>query len=1514
MTTSDIHRVCWREDLSLVKLLANAETVNSKVKNGNTPLHVACQCRKLQIIKFLVGVDASIVNVRNENGDTPLHLVCSASLHYTIETSDHKLYNLAECLIGDNAECDVSITNSNNESALHLACAAPTMPLKVIKLLLSRSTSDMCNSTNHSGDTPLHIACRRASPAFADYLVKSQLCNPDIQNNEEELPLHIACRKSKSFNGVIKMLSGQCKLNCTNSTGDTPLHILCRNGNLEAIKTLVLIPHCDTGIQNHNGELPLHLACSFSRKIVELAGAHYHHSPNIQTMSGDTLLHVACKQGNLDGVKYLTENMHCDASIQNNSGLLPLHYASHHSEAMVRLVRNCNPDIQCISEHEFKYQLRGKSSYPSTCKIEAGDTPLHVACRKGTLKVISFLVNEMKCDVNIPNANEEMPLHIACCSYGTSLETIQLMRRCNPNAQTKCGDTPLHLAVRHRASSSVVQYLVKQMKCNVNTPNKSGKQPLHILLHQGYIYKGDLVPLVSNSLNINSEDEHGNTPLHTACLKFSREAIECFSKIKGCDLNITNKDGDIPLHVACRMCNSRLEPQDELDIVKLVSASNANVNARNLAGNTPLHEVCQRRFDSNCKCLEIVKYLILEKKCNLSISNERQELPLHLATRKNCLEKGHLETVKLVSGVDDVNSQTTSGNTPLHEACHLSDVEIVKHLILEKKCNPSIPNERYELPIHLASRRGRLEAVKLVSGVDDVNSQTTSGNTPLHEACMSNFYGLKELLEFLIEKGCNPKCQNGIGRTPLHYLCENSRNIEATEYLLSKSTSEFSVADNEGQTPIMLTTDLSITKILLRHGADATPLYEMHRTFFKTKTPPPTPLNVLVVGNASMGKTTLIESLKNELCETVLAEPELHTAGIIPNDFESEIYGSVTFYDFAGQHEYYASHEAVVHNIIKHSPPAILLLINITEPKHEIWKKMVYWTALIEGRCTTLREKPHLVVVGSYLDQVKEPDRINALETLSVLIDSLQSRLEESPLRYITHVAMDCRQAQSQGIKKLRQVLRESSAKLRDNAVMNFTCHCFCVFLQDKLNHFTALPVERITNAITAYAVQDKKHNITENILSTNTQDIVAICEELSNMGHLLFLKNPSRPEMSWVILKKERLLSTVNGTVFAPHSFKQHKDLSSSTGVVPLEKIATYFPRYDPNMIVGFLSHLEFCQEIHDPEVLDLLTPHDRPTGPYSSTQRYFFFPALVSIETPQGVWKPDPNYGYQWGWMLHCTNSEEFFTPHFLQVLILRLAFSFAMTTPKLPYLDNVPAIKRACSVWKRGIRWTCTEGVEATVEVIEQNQAVVAMVRSYKTFVSEVECIQLRSLIMRKVLQAKQTFCPNITTAESVIHPRHLHYPLPCIREISHFPIPIVARAVVHINPCALTESGELFGIEELVRFEPYSCLGEGLLQILFHQEDEKKTVTEVFLRDMAAAIVVNTGNYTAQEFKKKVFMKVFKSTHDSDLESKILFRIFQAWRRSHSDGTYKRLRQLLDDFSLFHGRNPLVSTGH
>ena len=78
-----IHKMCRQGQLEIVKLLTNTESVHCKDEGGNTPLHVACYHQKLNVIKFLVGLDESGVTLQkvNKDGDTPLHLACKGGFN-----------------------------------------------------------------------------------------------------------------------------------------------------------------------------------------------------------------------------------------------------------------------------------------------------------------------------------------------------------------------------------------------------------------------------------------------------------------------------------------------------------------------------------------------------------------------------------------------------------------------------------------------------------------------------------------------------------------------------------------------------------------------------------------------------------------------------------------------------------------------------------------------------------------------------------------------------------------------------------------------------------------------------------------------------------------------------------------------------------------------------------------------------------------------------------------------------------------------------------------------------------------------------------------------------------------------------------------------------------------------------------------------------------------------------------------------------------------------------------------
>ena len=996
-----------------------------------------------------------------------------------------------------------------------------------------------------------------------------------------------------------------------------------------------------------------------------------------------------------------------------------------------------------------------------------------------------------------------------------------------------------------------------------------------------------------------------------------------------CDLTIQNNDKELPLHTACQnYCT--------FDVMQIVSE--CDVQLQSVSGNTPLLLACRQGIPN------IIDYLVKVRHCNPRVHNSDNELPLHAA----CENTG-IETVKLVCDCD-VNTQTLHcGDTPLHYACrneHNAE-DIVKYLIEEKFSNPSIQNNNGQLPLHIACSNSNisLKLVKLLSNCDaDFNHKTLTGDTPLHEACKVKTYAdLKKklnVIQFLVEKQlCDPNCQNDAGMTPLHYICKLNER-ENILFLLSTGRVRPSVTtkNSEGQTPIMLTDDIEIIRELLKHGADPHPLYQKYEEFFReygSETPPPTPFSILVLGNASTGKTTLIESLKSEE-QLVIQDtsPDTHTAGIIPNPFESKKYGLVTFYDFAGQHEYYAGHEAVIRTIVRSTPPAILLLVDISESEDIINQKILYWLSFISNQFPTVSSKPHLIITGSHADVLVDHGG-NPHTKIASIVDSIKSQIEKSTVNFIAFLTLDCRVSESPGINGLRQLLQKSSKELKDHGVMNFMSHCFHIYLLEYFQDLPAVSLNQVTSCLlqehtysshTSYypsfyryrsepTIKDTK---SKRLLPTKPSEMDSILEELSEKGHIVFLKSFHR-RFSWVILNKEALFGDINGTVFAPKAFKQHKKLTSSTGVVLFSTIASHFPKHDPNMIVSFLSYLEFCHVIADEEVLNLIGGKPAcSTASNTSSEPYFFFPHLVRIECPQHVWKPADHFEYKCGWLLWCSEDHYFFTSRFLQVILLRLAFSFALDVQIRKHRDH-PALQRRCSIWKNGISWLNEDGIEVLVEMKEQNQVVAVMMRCIGRSATKTECIRLRSSVLLKILRMKEEFCSNVPTTESFIDPHELQYPLRPPQDLTLFSLSAVARSVVTTKPCVICSDGSsLLELEKLLLFEPYIDLGEDILKELFDKGKKDTELTDKFLYDMADQIVRKTDSKVIAH-KKECFLKLF-NPHPTLLQERVsrapegltheLVRIFQLWRDSSANRSYGCLRSKLDEHSVFCGRNPLV----
>ena len=475
--------------------------------------------------------------------------------------------------------------------------------------------------------------------------------------------------------------------------------------------------------------------------------------------------------------------------------------------------------------------------------------------------------------------------------------------------------------------------------------------------------------------------------------------------------------------------------------------------------------------------------------------------------------------------------------------------------------------------------------------------------------------------------------------------------------------------------------------------------------------------------------------------------------------------------------------------------------------------------------------------------------------------------------------------------------------------------HFFRTFVSTRLSSEVAFSVGQLCAYIRAE--QDA-------LLPTEPNLLSPLLSSLSDGGHLLYLPNKEDFEAGWVITDKQALLSEINGTVFAPEYFKEHHDIATSTGVVPKSKIAGVFAgKYNVDMILCVLTLFEFCQKIKDSFTLSLVASNAvAMTTSDESLESYYFFPALVRMEHPPEIWQSSGPGQYQCGWFLQCSKEGQYLTPRFLHMLLLRLAFSFALAPDSTQQDEASPVLKRRCAIWKNGIQWLGQDGVETIVEVSEQNKMVVLLMSCPQG--EEVACVRLRSSLISKVLDIKKELCLGISTTELLIDPSNLSsYPLLNSSELTLYRVADqIVKAIRDCEPFAVDITGKRrMKLVKALHFEPYLGLDRKVLDHLFCKYCAKGEVSGSFLHDLAGNFCPDLEERVPIATLLKVFnvpssyiQNIYEQFPDEkDNHVMRCFRLLIAWKDNFDTGggTYQSLRTTLDKYSIFSGRDPLVS---
>ena len=718
--------------------------------------------------------------------------------------------------------------------------------------------------------------------------------------------------------------------------------------------------------------------------------------------------------------------------------------------------------------------------------------------------------------------------------------------------------------------------------------------------------------------------------------------------------------------------------------------------------------------------------------------------------------------------------------------------------------------------------------------------------------------------------------------------------IALATILLQEAKCNPNCVAHDGLTPLDMTDKPELIRLLLSSGAKPTSCFPSHLR----DNPTDMAIKMFVLGNPGAGKSTFVKAFSTEgqgfrfrikYQFSKVRDVDMKTAGIIPHDIHSKALGRLSLYDFAGHKEYYAGHDALLHNTMTNSPSIVTLVVDMRDEEGKIRETLQYWFQFIDNHSSEGGAKPHLLIIGSHADEIPSSEA----KQKSKVLESVVSRYNFDSITFAGQVIIDCRYAESSSMTKLRSMLSQICQALRSSEEMAAAHHSFLVFLLDRFKDNLAVTV---TDAKVEMR-RKLKRNDHMYLECVKDSDLFEVCKKLNERGNILFLKNKEHPENSWIVFDKAILLSQVNGVIFAPEGFKEHqKSLSTSTGVVPLSKLVPLFPNIDSDVITQFLCHLEFCQEIKDVGLVSLLATEGQSS--LTADERYLFFPGLVHLDTPQDVIASSAsNLDYNSGWVLQCSKSEQFFSSRFLQVLLLRLAFLFTLAPTDPPTTDHL-VLHRKCSVWKNGIYWVNRSGGEAIVQ-INLRQVVIIVCSELE----KMELVRLRSSIIKTVTNAKEEFCSKVLVRESLFLPEDAAvYPLDPSK-VTGVSITEVAATIAEGKKFVINEKNQRVELEKLIYFEPYAYLGEPLLQQLYSEDvTEGQEITDELLTNFAKHTYRNIDEYCTileQEFDE----------HASHEGVRGLLQVFQLWRdKMGKKGTQRSFKEKLDQFSVFAGRNP------
>ena len=279
----------------------NAVLINVQDEDGHTPLHVACQRGKQNMVLLLIKANLSNNNllITNKKGQTPLHLA-AASGHK--DTAEALLFSVT----GSSTHHDL-LTATDNEgcTVFHTACSNGHID---VFHYLSSIYPQGVNVMDNRGCSLLHAACEGGDIGTVRTLIETHGLDPLAEDKDGITCLHLLAERKRVY--IYQYLEPNIESNPIpkDKSGRTPLHYASRSDNIRMVRYLIETFPCTPDDPDNNGYTSVHAACEAgSMELVQYFLTKLKCNALAETDDLKTMLYFASKSSNLELVRFLVD-------------------------------------------------------------------------------------------------------------------------------------------------------------------------------------------------------------------------------------------------------------------------------------------------------------------------------------------------------------------------------------------------------------------------------------------------------------------------------------------------------------------------------------------------------------------------------------------------------------------------------------------------------------------------------------------------------------------------------------------------------------------------------------------------------------------------------------------------------------------------------------------------------------------------------------------------------------------------------------------------------------------------------------------------------------------------------------------------------------------------------------------------------------------------------------------------------------------------------------------------------